>query len=161
MTRHLHRALASWVVLLVACGAAQPAATPSRAPASCPDAGPPAADAGVAADASAPAAAADETVVFDGIPDVPASLTTRVNRYLNTRSAWLESMSDDGRAILITTRFHETPQLHRLLMPGGDRQQITFAEEPIGAGELVPGDGDSVLYTSDVGGNEQIQLYRL
>src|SRR5688500_11973693 len=40
-------------------------------------------------------------LVMDGIPDVPPALHDRMQRWLETRSAFLESISDDGTSVLV------------------------------------------------------------
>lgn len=106
-------------------------------------------------------ASTGETVVLDGTPEIPDQLRDRLRQYLNTRSAWIESLSDDGTTVLISTRFAETSQLHLLSQPGGSRRQVTFNDEPIRSGELLPGNNRSLVYVSDVGGAEVYQLFRL
>jgi hypothetical protein len=71
----------------------------------------------------------------------------------------VEAISDDGRTLIVATRFAETAQIHEVRMPMGDRRQITFGDEPARAAEIQP-DG-SVLYMGDVGGAENFQIYRL
>ena len=62
--------------------------------------------------------------------------------------------------MLISTRFGNTPQLHRVAMPRGARQQLTFYDEPVTAAWYEPRQGRYVVFTRDVGGNEFAQLYR-
>ncbi len=102
-----------------------------------------------------------QTVLLDGTPEIPDSLRDRLRQYINTRRAYIESMSDDGSVMLISTRFGETSQLHILSSPGQARRQITFNDEPVRGAELVPGDPESLVYMSDVGGAEVYQLFRL
>jgi len=141
-------------VLLVACASAAPP-PPVDPAARCPEpaqAAPPAAP-------ETPAVANVGEVVLDGTPEVPAAVRAKIARYQETRSASVEAIAGDGRSLLIATRFAETAQIHEVRMPMGDRRQLTFAEEPARAAELLP-DG-SVLYMGDVGGAENFQIYRL
>ena len=69
------------------------------------------------------------------VPDVPNKIATEVARYQNVRSAAVVDWVGDS--LLIVTRFGDTSQLHLVRSPLGMREQITFAEEPIG-GALVP-----------------------
>ncbi|MEM9490773.1 MAG: hypothetical protein AAGC55_16620, partial [Myxococcota bacterium] len=96
---------------------------------------------------------------LDGTPAIPDALRQRMSPYLNTRSAALSDLSDDGKQALITTRLGETAQLHLVRTPMGARTQLTFDREPAASGRFVPGE-DAILYMSDVGGNEQHQLVR-
>ena len=62
--------------------------------------------------------------------------------------------------MLIITRFADTPQLHLVKMPGGDRKQMTFFPDRVAGGSFRPKTGDQFIFAKDVGGNEFYQLYR-
>lgn len=100
------------------------------------------------------------TLRLSGTPEIPQELRTRFNRYLSTRSAWLSDLAPDGSSVLVTTRFGEARQLHHVTTPMGARLQLTFRAEPAGSGSFIPGTED-VMFTGDIGGNEQYQLFRL
>ncbi len=102
----------------------------------------------------------DGNVVLEGVPEVPAELVERLNRYQNTRSAGFQDWSADGRSIYITTRFGEVTQLHRVDFPGGARHQLTFFPEPLAAVSRRPG-GDELSFRMDEGGSEFYQYYLL
>ena len=138
------------------------ASAPPPPPASCP------APATLPAAArSAPATPAKSTrqvrgnLILQGTPAVPAALRKRLNQYLNTRHALMQGLSDDGKLMLITTRFGQTTQVHRLQRPLGHRSQLTFTDEPVRGVSYEPGSTDSLLYISDVGGAEAYQIFRL
>ena len=61
--------------------------------------------------------------------------------------------------MLIATRFGNTTQLHRVAMPMGAREQLSFEVEPVG-GSWSP-NGDVLGVQKDIGGNEFFQLYTL
>ena len=103
----------------------------------------------------------DETLILDGTPDIPDALRSRVNQYLNVRSASLSSLSDAGDRVLVTTRFAETYQLHGIDVPMGYREQLTFFDEPISGAWFRPGENDQVVYRMDAGGTEAYQLFHL
>ncbi len=105
-------------------------------------------------------ASAQPDVVLDGTPEIPPALHARLQQYLETRTATVQDVSDDGEALLVTTRFANTAQVHRIASPLGDRHQVTFGDEPVLGASFVPGDDSAVLVQSDVGGNENYQLYR-
>ncbi|MDE0348357.1 MAG: S9 family peptidase, partial [Gammaproteobacteria bacterium] len=99
-------------------------------------------------------------LVIEGVPPLPAALVTRLEAYQNTRSAvflgWL------GEGILISTRFGNTAQLHRVDEPLGMRNQVTFFEEPVAAAAVSPDpDAEGFLYVKDVGGSEFFQFFWL
>ena len=95
---------------------------------------------------------------IEGIPEIPKPLIDRLRRYQFARNASLAGWTTDGR-ITITTRFGNTPQLHVVDRPLGDRQQLTFFDEPIGGGEWSPtGARKGIAYVRDVGGDENFQV---
>jgi dipeptidyl aminopeptidase/acylaminoacyl peptidase len=100
-------------------------------------------------------------VILQGAPPIPRSLTLRLKQYLATRSANLNSLSDDGKAMLITSRFGQTSQVHLVKQPLGARTQLTFEKEPVGSATFVPGQRRAITFLSDVGGNERYQISRL
>ena len=67
----------------------------------------------------------------ENIPAIPAELLEQLNRYQNTRGAGLAGWTKDG-CLLVSTRFAETAQAHRVCEPLGMREQLTFYPEPIG-----------------------------
>jgi len=64
------------------------------------------------------------------------------------------------REILIETRFADTPQIHRVAMPGGDRRQLTFFSDRVGSdARYRPPSGEWFLFSKDSGGGEFYQLF--
>lgn len=104
---------------------------------------------------------ASAVVVLDGTPSIPPELHERLQQYLETRSAYAESIAPDGSSLLVTTRFADTAQVHHVSGPLADRHQLTFRDEPVRGATFYPGDPGSVLYVADVGGSENYQLHRL
>ncbi len=97
------------------------------------------------------------TLIYSGIPEIPAELKTDLQRYRNARSAAFQDWMEDG-SMLITTRFGETAQLHRVAAPGADRTQITFFAEPVSGATTIPGT-DRFAYQRDAGGAENFQTF--
>jgi dipeptidyl aminopeptidase/acylaminoacyl peptidase len=100
-------------------------------------------------------------LVADGIPEVPAELAARTRPYLEFRTASFLGWNPVDRSMLITTRFGNTNQVHRVARPGGAREQLSFEEDRVRFASYAPKTGDVILVTKDVGGNEFYQLYRL
>jgi len=134
---------------------APPAATeapPAPAPEAAPEAAP------------APEAAANGRVqrgqlVMEGIPEIPDSVVEDLRKYQNARSAAFQGWAPDGD-IIISTRFGETAQLHRIETPMGARQQMTFFAEPVaGGGYPRTADAKGYIYVRDTGGDEYFQIY--
>ncbi|MEQ1439484.1 prolyl oligopeptidase family serine peptidase [Fontimonas sp. SYSU GA230001] len=114
------------------------------------------------------AVAADGTILrevignrsSENIPPIPAELLERLNRYQNTRGAALAGWTKDG-CLLISTRFADTTQAHRVCQPLGMREQLTFYPEPVAALTPAPANAarDGFVFAKDKGGDEFSQLY--
>ncbi|MBE9012336.1 S9 family peptidase [Pseudanabaenaceae cyanobacterium LEGE 13415] len=101
-----------------------------------------------------------DNLVVEGIPPIPASLAQTVDRYTQFRSAGMLSWHPQRREILITTRFGDVNQIHRVASPLGSRQQMTFFPEPVFRAGYQPTKGEYFVFSKDIGGNEFNQLYR-
>ena len=97
----------------------------------------------------------------DGLPAISSAVFSEMARYNESRSAVLVDWHPTRRTILISTRFGDVPQLHRVAMPGGDRQQLTFFPDRVSGGRFNPADGDELVFSKDTGGGEFFQLYLL
>lgn len=99
-------------------------------------------------------------LVTENVPETPPALKDMLLQYQNVRGAAFADWTPDGKSILITTRFADTAQLHRVDMPLGLRRQLTFFAEPVGGGTYRPDNGPrTILYGKDRGGDENFQLY--
>lgn len=93
-----------------------------------------------------------------GVPPVPAAVRERLQRYQQSREAVLNGWLGDS--LIISTRFSDTYQLHRVDTPLGARHQLTFFDEPV-AGAYLPASEaiEEFVYARDVGGSENFQLF--
>jgi dipeptidyl aminopeptidase/acylaminoacyl peptidase len=108
------------------------------------------------ADARKPAA-----IQTQDVPVVSADIVAKLSQYQSTRAAAFRGWAPDGSGMLISTRFGNAVQLHRVQFPGGQREQVTFFDEPV-AGRFIPRASDGALLLSvDSGGNENAQLWLL
>lgn len=110
----------------------------------------------VAASVEAPAA-----LTASGVPAIPVTLMEQARPYLEYHSARLLGWHPVRRSMLIGTRFEDSRQLYEVAAPGTAPRQLTFAEEPVLAGEFAPVSGDVMLALSDQGGDEQYQIFRV
>jgi dipeptidyl aminopeptidase/acylaminoacyl peptidase len=99
------------------------------------------------------------TLVLDNIPPVDTPLTAKLDDYMISRGATFVDWLPDG-GMLIATRFSDTEQLHRVAMPLGMREQLTFSREPVTSARspqsaVAPG----FVFLRDVGGNEMAQVF--
>jgi dipeptidyl aminopeptidase/acylaminoacyl peptidase len=97
------------------------------------------------------------SLVFDGIPSDTGAVLEGLRKFQNSRSATLQGWTAEG-AILMRTRFGDTAQLHRVKLPGGMREQLTFFSEPVRNAKSSPA-GDRYIFAKDVGGAELYQGY--
>ena len=95
----------------------------------------------------------------DGLPSIPDELAAESRPYMEFRTAGFAGWNSADRSMLITTRFGNTNQLHRVATPLGARRQISFESDPVG-GEWSP-KGDLLVVSKDIGGGEFYQLYTL
>lgn len=96
-------------------------------------------------------------LVLEDVPEIPRHLAERIHAYQQTRGATLEGWTADG-AVLITTRFAETAQVHRVAQPGGARTQLSFHDEPVIEARPAP-QGRGYVFAKDQGGDEFYQLW--
>jgi dipeptidyl aminopeptidase/acylaminoacyl peptidase len=105
----------------------------------------------------APAHVERGELVFEGIPPPDAALNARLDGYLQSREAtfldWLP-----GGAMLIATRFGDTAQVHRVALPLGAREQLTFYRDPITWARAARS-GGRFAFLKDDGGDENTQVY--
>lgn len=99
-------------------------------------------------------------LVADGIPAIPATIADEVRRYTEFRAAGFADWHPSRREILISTRFANASQIHRVRAPRGTRLQLTFLDEPIRTASYEPRVGSYFLFLKDAGGNEFSQIYR-
>ncbi|MES1205713.1 MAG: S9 family peptidase, partial [Pseudomonadota bacterium] len=124
-----------------------------------------------AAGAAAPAVTApNENLIVDGLPPIPAAIAESVAPYTEFRSAPFVAWHPTRREMLVTTRFADTAQLHRVTFPGGARRQLTFFADRVTAASYPPCPprpprtggtaGDAFVFSKDTGGDEFFQNYR-
>ena len=110
--------------------------------------------------AQAPTIAPTENLVVESIPAIPVALADQVRKYTEARGAGLLDWHPTKNEMLISTRFGNSNQVHRVVQPLGARSQLTFFNEPIGNAIYEPNNGDYFIFSKDTGGNEFSQLYR-
>lgn len=111
--------------------------------------------------ARAPATRTVGALTYDGMPAPEARIAQRLKPYLDTRSATFFGFSAEGAA-LISTRFAETDQLHRVASPGAAREQLTFTDgRVLWAADVLVDARNLLVYQSDTSGGEAYQLVLL
>ena len=100
----------------------------------------------------------DGNLVLEDIPPIPQTIVDDLNRYQNVRSASFLDWTAEGESLYVSTRFGDVRQIHRVDMPGGARQQLTFFDEPVSQVSRQP-EGSHLVFAMDAGGNEFSQLF--
>ena len=136
----MNRRLVSALICLTCCGIAQNA--PS---------GPP---------FSAQAVQPNSALMVEGIPPVPTSIAQQADRYTQVRSASFLDWHPTKREMLISTRFGDVPQVHRVVAAGAARTQLTFFPDRVGSAHYDPVNGKYFIFSKDIGGGEWFQYYR-
>jgi len=112
---------------------------------------------------AAPGAAAGRVergnLVLDGVPEHDPAIAAKLEDWLAGRGASFRDFLPDG-GVLVSTRFGDAEQLHRVAVPLGAREQLTFYPEPTG-GARVPQSADAAgfAFLKDRGGDENAQVY--
>ena len=101
-----------------------------------------------------------DNLVVENIPAISSSVASEVKAYTESRGASFVAWHPTKKEMIIATRFANIAQLHHVKMPGGDRKQITFFDEPVGNATYEPINGDYFLFSKDNGGNEFSQIFR-
>lgn len=110
--------------------------------------------------APTPAVPIPAALTAEDMPNVPLALAEDVRPYLEARGAGFAGWDPNARAVLISTRFANVNQLHRVETPMGARTQISFEAEPV-RGSFAPIKGDVIVVSKDRGGDEYFQLHTL
>jgi dipeptidyl aminopeptidase/acylaminoacyl peptidase len=97
-------------------------------------------------------------LIFDGVPARDPAIAQKLGQYLQSRQASFVDWLADG-SLLISTRFGDAEQLHRVRTPLGAREQLTFLHDPVHGAAANPLDPDALIYMQDQGGDENQQLY--
>jgi hypothetical protein len=93
-----------------------------------------------------------DSLVAENIPPIPASVAESVGRYTEFRAAQFRSWHPTRREMLIRTRFADTLQIHRVRMPLGARQQVTFFPDSVASATFQPTGGEYFVFNRTLAG---------
>jgi dipeptidyl aminopeptidase/acylaminoacyl peptidase len=117
---------------------------------------------------ASPAFAADADVLApnanlraEGIPPIPAALAARLAPYTEFKPASVVDWHPEKRELIVARRAGNVTQLHLVSAPGSEPSQLTAFPEPVRFGAYLAKKPDALVFSRDIGGNEQRQLYRL
>ncbi|MEP7313910.1 MAG: S9 family peptidase, partial [Pseudomonadota bacterium] len=109
-----------------------------------------------------PARVEQGALILDGIPARNEATTERLAErladWLEARQASFVDWLADG-SLLISTRFGDAEQLHRVKGPLATREQLTFYRDPVRSAAASPYAADRFVFMKDKGGDENAQLY--
>lgn len=99
-------------------------------------------------------------LLVEGVGSIPTSVSERLEQYQNIRSASFADWDASGKGLYITTQFGDVTQIHHVSKAGAYREQLTFSKETASGVSTCPNPIiDGFLYSQDLGGNEQYQIY--
>src|SRR5882757_9432501 len=98
-------------------------------------------------------------LVLEGIPPLDGAVGARLERYQQSRQATFLDWQADG-SMLVSTRFGDVEQVHRVVAPLGMREQLTFSRDPVSLARAPrTGSGNGFVFLQDQGGDENAQVY--
>ena len=97
----------------------------------------------------------------EGIPPIPAELAAKLDPYSEFKPATVVDWHPEKRELIVARRAGNTTQLHLVTAPGAEPRQLTAFPDPVRFGTYLAKKPDALLFSRDVGGNEQRQIYRL
>src|SRR6202012_3264480 len=98
-------------------------------------------------------------LIFDGVPAADPNLNLRISQYLVGRDASFLAWLPDN-SLLISTRFADASQVHRVIAPLGMREQLTWYPDPITKVLAAPGGtADVFAFLKEHDGDRLPQLY--
>lgn len=100
-------------------------------------------------------------LVLQGVGPVDPRLAARLARYTGAREASFLDWLPDG-SMLISTRFADVAQIHRVVAPLGMREQLTYYSEPVSvaAAPAIGSMGFAFLKNDEGDENAQVYYYR-
>jgi dipeptidyl aminopeptidase/acylaminoacyl peptidase len=99
------------------------------------------------------------SLVLEGIPPTDTVLAQHLEDWTGARGAHFQDFLPDG-GLLITTRFGDSEQVHRVAQPLGAREQLTFFRDPVsGARAPQTAQAPGFVLLKDRGGDENWQLH--
>jgi dipeptidyl aminopeptidase/acylaminoacyl peptidase len=101
-------------------------------------------------------------IAVSGIPPIADAIKRQVACYQNWQYATFVDWDPSGNGVIVFSRSGEISQLYRIEKPSGGKKQLTVAPEPVIDAAICPnGDTPFLLFTQDIGGNENFQIFRL
>jgi dipeptidyl aminopeptidase/acylaminoacyl peptidase len=112
---------------------------------------------------SAPQRQESGNLIFESIPPRDTQLAERLGLFRQSRQATFMDWLPDG-SMLVSTRFGDVEQVHRVATPLGMREQLTFYPDPVTTARApraatTNGQANAFVFLKDQGGDENAQVY--
>ena len=89
----------------------------------------------------------NSALIVEGIPSIPTAIAQQADRYTQVRSAAFLDWHPTKHEMLISTRFGDVPQVHRVTTPGGARTQLTFFPDRVTSAHYEPTTGKYFIFS--------------
>ncbi|MGH8148840.1 MAG: S9 family peptidase [Steroidobacteraceae bacterium] len=97
-------------------------------------------------------------LTLEGVGPIDARLAARLAPYTEVRSARFLGWLPDG-SMLVSTRFANTAQVHRVAAPLGMRAQLTYSPDPVTEAAAPQAAGAGFAFLADHAGDGNAQVY--
>lgn len=97
-------------------------------------------------------------LILEGVAPVDAALAARLARYSAGREATFLDWLPDG-SMLVSTRFADVAEIHRLTSPLGMREQLTYYPEPVTLAAAPRAGEAGFAFLKDDDGDEKAQVF--
>jgi dipeptidyl aminopeptidase/acylaminoacyl peptidase len=102
-----------------------------------------------------------ETIINENVPPIPIEIKQKFKQYSELKSAGIADWDPRGKGMIIATQLGDTTQLYWVDKPMGKLKQLTNYKEPVRNATLSPNpDKNYFLFTKDIGGAENFQIFR-
>jgi len=102
-----------------------------------------------------------ETIINENVPPIPIEIKQKLKQYSELKSAGIADWDPRGKGMIIATRLGDTTQLYWVDKPMGKLKQLTDYKEPVRDATFSPNpDKNYFLFTKDIGGAENYQIFR-
>lgn len=102
-----------------------------------------------------------ETIINENVPPIPIEIKHKLKHYSELKAAGIADWDPRDKGMIIATRLSDTTQLYWVDKPMGKLKQLTDYKEPVRNATFSPNpDKNYFLFTKDVGGAENYQVFR-
>ena len=100
-------------------------------------------------------------LVIDGVPPIPSELANKLQAYTEFKPSAIVAWHPAKPGMLIRKRATNSNQLHYVVSPGAEPEQLTDFPDAVNAASFQPKKGEYILFTKSSGGDEVFRIYRM